>query len=48
MKDGGKICETKEPVWQENENGHKIFCHIPIDILAEGDPVVYKEPAQGD
>jgi peptide/nickel transport system ATP-binding protein len=40
LPDGGKICETTEPVWQEAEHGHKIFCHIPLEQLRQLEPVV--------
>ncbi len=30
----GAICETTPPPWQEGKNGHRIFCHIPLDELA--------------
>lgn len=29
----GLICETEAPPWQESENGHKIWCHIPMKTL---------------
>jgi peptide/nickel transport system ATP-binding protein len=31
----GEICRTQTPPWQENEHGDRIFCHIPLDELAE-------------
>jgi len=40
LPDGGKICETEAPVWQEAGEGHKIFCHIPLSQLKELGPVV--------
>lgn len=30
----GDICRTQEPPWQETDNGHKIYCHIPLAELA--------------
>ncbi|MFQ5796111.1 MAG: dipeptide ABC transporter ATP-binding protein [Candidatus Bipolaricaulia bacterium] len=29
----GDICVEQEPPWQEDENGHRIYCHIPLDEL---------------
>jgi peptide/nickel transport system ATP-binding protein len=29
----GDICVNQEPPWQEDENGHRIYCHIPLDEL---------------
>ena len=40
LPDGGKICETTVPEWQDNGNGHRIFCHIPLETLNTFDPVV--------
>ncbi len=40
LPDGGKMCETQIPPWREHEDGHKIFCHIPLDTLAEFEPVI--------
>ncbi len=40
LPDGGKICETETPPWQEAGNGHRIFCHIPLETLKEFDPVI--------
>ncbi|MEM7127060.1 MAG: ABC transporter ATP-binding protein [Chloroflexota bacterium] len=40
LPDGGKICEEEVPPWRESENGHRIFCHIPIETLAGFEPVV--------
>lgn len=33
LPDNGKICETDLPPWQESANGHRIFCHIPLETL---------------
>ena len=30
----GALCETETPPWQEGEDGHGIWCHIPMDELA--------------
>jgi peptide/nickel transport system ATP-binding protein len=37
---GGQICETEVPPWQEAGDGHRIFCHIPLDTLRQMDAVV--------
>jgi peptide/nickel transport system ATP-binding protein len=41
LPDGGKICETEKPPWQQNSSGHRILCHIPIEKLMEIEPVVH-------
>ena len=43
LPDGGKICEMEKPPWQQNGEGHRILCHIPIDKLMEIDPVVHQK-----
>lgn len=46
LPDGGKICEEDIPPWREAGNGHRIFCHIPLEELAKLDPVIdMPEPA---
>jgi peptide/nickel transport system ATP-binding protein len=40
LPDGGGICETEEPPWQQCPSGHRILCHIPIDDLKTIEPVV--------
>jgi peptide/nickel transport system ATP-binding protein len=35
-----QICETQVPPWQDAGNGHRIFCHIPLERLRQMDPVV--------
>jgi peptide/nickel transport system ATP-binding protein len=40
LPEGGKICETEVPPWQEAENGHRILCHIPKEILSTFEPVI--------
>jgi peptide/nickel transport system ATP-binding protein len=40
LPNNGKICEEKIPPWQQAENGHRIFCHIPIETLATFDPII--------
>ena len=39
--DDGKICEEELPSYQETGDGHRIFCHIPIDELRQFDPVIH-------
>lgn len=29
----GDICVQQEPPWREGEDGHRIYCHIPLDEL---------------
>ncbi|WP_420630233.1 dipeptide ABC transporter ATP-binding protein [Candidatus Leptofilum sp.] len=40
LPDGGKICEQEIPPWRELENGHRIFCHIPEEMLRTFEPVI--------
>jgi len=40
LPDGGKVCETTIPPWREAEDGHKIFCHIPLEMLRNFEAVV--------
>lgn len=40
LPDGGKRCETTIPPWREADDGHKIFCHIPIETLLAFEPVI--------
>jgi peptide/nickel transport system ATP-binding protein len=40
LPDGGKICETTIPPWQDNGNDHRIFCHIPLATLRSFEPVI--------
>jgi peptide/nickel transport system ATP-binding protein len=30
-----EICVREEPPWRTQEDGHRIFCHIPLDQLAD-------------
>ncbi len=43
LPDGGKICEMEKPPWQQNGDGHRILCHIPIEQLATIEPVVHQK-----
>jgi peptide/nickel transport system ATP-binding protein len=45
LPDGGKICEMEKPPWQQNDTGHRILCHIPMEKLMEIEPVVHKRNA---
>jgi peptide/nickel transport system ATP-binding protein len=46
LPDGGVVCEGEIPPWQELGNGHRIFCHIPMEILCTFDPVI-TQPKEG-
>ncbi len=46
----GDICVTQEPPWQEAENGHRIYCHIPLAQLRQKQRRAFEfppEPATG-
>ncbi len=36
----GEVCETAEPPWLDAGEGHRIFCHIPLDELRRVEAVV--------
>lgn len=40
LADGGLICETEVPPWRYNTETHRIFCHIPLEVLRKMEPVV--------
>jgi peptide/nickel transport system ATP-binding protein len=40
LPDGGKVCETDAPPWQEAGPGHRIHCHIPLEQLREVESAV--------
>lgn len=42
LPDGGAICAQETPPWQQAAEGHRIFCHIPLETLAELEPVIQK------
>lgn len=42
LPDRGRICETVLPPWQEDE-GHRILCHIPLDDLKSIEPVFHSD-----
>jgi peptide/nickel transport system ATP-binding protein len=43
LPDGGKICEEEVPPWREVGDGHRIFCHIPIEKLQTVAPVIHAQ-----
>lgn len=45
LPDGGAICEQEEPPWQDDGQGHRISCHIPIATLREF-PTVIDSPGK--
>jgi peptide/nickel transport system ATP-binding protein len=45
LPDGGAICEAETPPWQDAGDGHRIFCHIPLETLRSFAPVVQSESA---
>ena len=46
LPDGGKICETEIPPWREVAEGHRIFCHLPLEVLSTFEPVI-TQPTEG-
>lgn len=40
LPDGGAICAQEDPPWRNAGNGHRIYCHIPLETLAQLDPVI--------
>jgi peptide/nickel transport system ATP-binding protein len=37
----GRICELEAPPWQDTGiRGHRIFCHLPLEVLKQVTPVV--------
>jgi peptide/nickel transport system ATP-binding protein len=43
LPDDGQICVTDTPPWREAGNGHRIFCHLPLETLRSFDPVISQE-----
>jgi len=41
LPDNGEICEKQVPPWRSTEQGHRIFCHIPLEELEKVEPVVH-------
>jgi peptide/nickel transport system ATP-binding protein len=46
LPDGGKICEEEDPPWQVADEGHRIYCHLPMETLRSFEPVV-TQPTEG-
>ena len=40
LPDGGRICATTVPPWQDAGDGHRILCHIPLETLRDLPPVI--------
>ncbi|HMQ51389.1 MAG TPA: ABC transporter ATP-binding protein [Anaerolineae bacterium] len=40
LPDGGAVCAQAIPPWRDAGNGHRIFCHIPIETLLTFEPVI--------
>jgi len=40
----GSICETEVPPIQDLGDGHKILCHLSMDVLRSMDPVISIAP----
>jgi peptide/nickel transport system ATP-binding protein len=40
LPDGGKVCEVEIPPWRDAGDGHRIFCHIPLETLQAFEPVI--------
>ena len=40
LSDGGKVCEMELPPWRDAAEGHRIFCHLPLETLRTFDPVI--------
>ncbi len=40
LLDDPTICETEVPPWRDAGEGHRIFCHVPLETLSELEPVV--------
>jgi peptide/nickel transport system ATP-binding protein len=41
LPNDGEICKKEIPPWQQSEKGHRIKCHIPLDVLEKLPPVVH-------
>ncbi|MBC8509158.1 MAG: ABC transporter ATP-binding protein [Anaerolineales bacterium] len=46
LPDGGKVCELEIPPWRDAAEGHRIFCHLPLETLRTFDPVI-TQPTEG-
>ena len=40
LPDNGAICAQQVPPWQQASDGHRIFCHIPLETLAGMEAVI--------
>ena len=40
LADGGQICVSEVPPWRFNSDDHRIFCHIPLEVSRQMEPVV--------
>ena len=40
LPDGGRVCATTVPPWQDAGDGHCILCHIPLETLRALPPVI--------
>jgi peptide/nickel transport system ATP-binding protein len=45
LADGGRICEREAPPELDAGDGHRIYCHVPLDELRQLDPVVTSRQA---
>ena len=43
LPDNGAICTQQVPPWQQAADGHRIFCHIPLETLAKIEPVIQQQ-----
>lgn len=43
LPEGGKICETEVPPWRDAAEGHRIFCHLPLEELRTFDPIISQQ-----
>ena len=41
LPEGGKICAEEIPPWRTGGRGHRILCHIPLEILSTVAPVLH-------
>ena len=41
LPDGGQICEKEEPPWRNAGDGHRIYCHIPLEELNKIESVIH-------
>ncbi len=40
LSDAGAVCAREEPPWCETDVGHRILCHLPLEVLRGFEPVV--------